>query len=386
MHIVLVTDFVKTPDNIDGGVAGVSKYLADELVKKDNIKITVIAPEYSRKESFCQDWDKIRIYRVGKTGILNFLPGRLYDLISGKRKIQSLLKKINPDIVHFHGGAFLAANCKFPYVLTIHGIMERDALWTDRKGFLRWFKWIILKVTEEYARCRVKNVILISNYTKQFLPIKNKLEKLWSIENPIADSFFNTEWNSEPGRIFCCGRVTKLKNILGMVKSFVTIAQKYHQAELRIAGSLSSQPEYVSKCQSLVKKEGLENRVSFLGNISVGEVISELSKANCLVIPSFQEVAPLAIEEAMAVGVPIVGSKVGGIEYMIKEGETGFLTDPYDEENIAEAVGQIISDNKLAASMSENAKKIARERFMASAVSDQTLEVYQEILSEQKTE
>jgi len=228
---------------------------------------------------------------------------------------------------------------------------------------------------------RLTNVILISNYTKEFLPEKNKLEKVWYIENPIADSFFNIDWKPQPCRIFFCGRVSKLKNTLGLIKAFVLIAKRFPKAQLRVAGLTSLRPEYVSKCRALVKQSGLEDKVNFLGNISVNDVQKELSKANCLVIPSFQENAPLAIEEAMAAGVPVVGSKVGGVVYMIEEGKTGFFIDPYNEESIAESVGKILGDDKLASFMSENAKRIAKSRFMASVVCEKTVDVYKNILS-----
>lgn len=382
MHVAMVTVFPAGADRVDGGVAGVAKYLVDEIVKQPNIKLSIIVPKAATKKIACEQWEGFNIYRVGKKRLLSFIPGTVYDIFTGKRQIKSLLRQINPDIVHFQNDTFLAANCRHPHVLTIHGIVERDAMWDIRWGPLRWAKWLLLKLTEEYGRRRMPNVILISEYVRKFLPKKNIVRKTWLINNPIADSYFNINWQCEPGRIFCCSRVRPLKNILGMIKAFAIVAKKFPNAQLRIAGT--AEPVYLKVCELEIKVNNLHRsprRVHFLGNLSVDEVQSELSKANCLTVPSFQENAPLSIAEAMAVGVPVVGARVGGIPEMVEDGKTGFLVNPYDINDIAEAVLKVLSDQNLARSMSQRAKEIAIRRFMASAVCEKTLQVYNEILS-----
>ncbi len=252
-------------------------------------------------------------------------------------------------------------------------------MWDNRWGLLRWAKRLLLKITEEYGRRRVPHVILISEYVKNFLPNKNNINKIWHIDNPIAASYFDVDWQFEPGRIFCCGRVRPLKNIVGMIKAFAVVTKQLAGAQLRIAGA--AEPAYLRECQQEAKANGLSDKVCFLGNLSIDDVQLELSKANCLAIPSFQENAPLTIAEAMAAGVPVVGARVGGIPEMVEHGKTGLLVDTFDTEGIAAAVLRILSDHSLARSMSQRAKEIAKRRFLASAVCEQTLQVYDEILS-----
>jgi glycosyltransferase involved in cell wall biosynthesis len=289
------------------------------------------------------------------------------------------LRQIEPDLVHFQGVTFLAAKCEQPNVLTIHGIVERDALWAGRR-ILRPFKWLLLKLTEEYGRRRVPYVILISEYVRSFLPKRNVIKKTWLVENPIADSYFCTKWQFEQARVFCCSKIVLRKNIAGMIKAFSLISTQFPHAQLRVAGTAA--PDYLEKCNQIVRENRLQDNVHFLGNLSIEQVQYELSRANCLVLPSFQETAPLAIEEAMAVGVPVVGSRLCGIPDMIEEGKTGYLIDPYNVNDLAEAVKKILSDSSLAHSMSERAKTVARNRFKASCICEKTLQVYNEILRE----
>jgi len=379
MHIAMVTAFPESPHSIDGGVAGVSRYLVEELQKQPDVKLTVVVPKGNIGETVCEKWENFNVHKVGKRGFWSFLPGTVYDIFAGRRQIRSILEQLNPDIVHFQGVTFFAANCKQPNILTIHGIAEQDAIWDSRWGILRWLKWLLLKLTEEHGRHRVPNIILISEYTKKFLPEKNRNQRTWFIDNPVADSYFDVRRQMEPGRIFCCSRLRPLKNILGMIKAFTLIAQDFPNASLRIAGAADS-AAYFQACKKEIKTDNLENNVHLLGNISIKDVQSELSKANCLAIPSFQENAPLTIAEAMAAGVPVVAAKVGGIPEMVKHEKTGLLIDPYDTKNICEAVSRILSDESLAQSMGCSARKVARKRFAASVVAYKTLQVYREVL------
>ena len=379
MHIAMVTDFPAASLSIDGGVAGVAKYLADELVKHPDVKLTVVVPKGASGHSVRTQKENFEVYRVAKEGIGRFLPGTFYDIFSGRRQIKSLLGQINPDIVHFQNTALLAANCQHPHILTIHGIVERDAMWDKRWGVFRWPKWLLFKLTEDYGRRRVPYIILISDYVRKFLPKKNIIHKTWLIDNPIEDSFFDVNWQFEAGRIFCCSRIRPLKNIVGMIKAFSIIVKKFDNAQLRIAGA--PEAKYLKACEKEIKANSLNGRVHILGNISIKDVQFELSRANCLAMPSFQENKPLSVAEAMAVGVPVIAAKVGGVPEMVEEGKTGFLVDPYNTGEIAEATCKILSDEELANSMGRRAKQTARKRFMASMVCKQTLQAYNEILN-----
>ncbi|MFI5360983.1 MAG: glycosyltransferase family 4 protein [Elusimicrobiota bacterium] len=382
MKVAMVTAFPSEPHQIVGGVAGVAKYLADEFHKRPDISLTVVVPQGTGgKDTVCEAWGGIRIFRLARKGFWKFLPGTVYDVVVGRGQVDRFLQQIAPDIVHYQGATFLAANSRRRSVLTIHGIAEKDALWDGRRGAGRWLKWLLLKLTEEYGRRRTPRVILISDYVGRVLP-EDKSRKTWSIENPIADSFLDVERDSEPGRIFCCSRIMERKNILGMIEAFARVVRRAPHCRLRIAGT--ADPRYYRDCRKLVERHGLQSRVHFLGNLSVKEVQGELSKANCFALPSFQETAPLCIAEAMAVGVPVVAAAVGGVPDMVDHGSTGFLVDPHDAADIGEAIGRIVSDDPLAHEMGRRAKSVVRRRFPASVVAQRTIDVYREILGERR--
>ena len=165
-----------------------------------------------------------------------------------------------------------------------------------------------------------------------------------------------------------------------MIEAFALIVRQFPNAALRIAGA--AEDAYLEACKRQVEAAGLQDKVHFLGNISIKDVQFELSRANCLVVPSFQENAPLTIAEAMAGGVPVVAAKVGGIPGMVKDGETGLLVDSHNVRSIAQAVQKILSDEPLARSMGHHGRQAAEKRFRASVVCEKTLRAYREVLEE----
>jgi len=377
MHIAIVASFPKDADHIDGGIEGATKYLADELVKIDGIRVTIVVPKGNPGTTTCEKWDNYEVYRVGTRPIWSILPGTIYDILIGRDELNKVIRQVRPDLVHYQGCTFLASNCKFSHILTVHGIAEHDALWKG-KGGTRWLRWLVLKITEDYGRRRVPHIIMLSKYAQELLKGKIRARKTWFIENPVAHSYFNVDWQFESGRIFCCSRISPLKNILGMIKAFAYIIQRFPHSRLRIAGT--PDPAYLKRCKQEIEAHNLQTSVCLLGNLSIKDVQFELSRANCLTMPSFQENAPLTIEEAMAVGVPVVGARVGGIPDMVEDEKTGFLVNPYDKESISEGICKILADDELAKAMSERAKKVARERYRATFIAQKTLQAYCEVV------
>ena len=117
----------------------------------------------------------------------------------------------------------------------------------------------------------------------------------------------------------------------------------------------------------------------FVGSLPVDRVREALASAACLVLPSFQETAPLVVEEAMAAGVPALASNACGVPYMIEDGRTGLLFDPQRTESIAEKLDAVLSNADLRERMSTRAREVAEDRFRASRVARRTLDMYRVI-------
>lgn len=97
--------------------------------------------------------------------------------------------------------------------------------------------------------------------------------------------------------------------------------------------------------------EGLPN-VRFAGLASRAEVGQHMASAKLLVQPSFQEGVPNTVMEAMANGIPVIATRVGGVPDLVRDGETGFLVDPGDADALAERILRIAGDRALWTKMS----------------------------------
>jgi glycosyltransferase involved in cell wall biosynthesis len=118
---------------------------------------------------------------------------------------------------------------------------------------------------------------------------------------------------------------------------------------------------------------GLDNHVHLVG--LQHDMAKTYSSLDLVVSTSFSEAMPLAILEAMASGLPVVATNVGGIPDMIAEGSTGLLSSVGDLNGLAWNISNLMSDESLRAAMGKAARKRAMEKFELNTCIDQTSEL-----------
>lgn len=148
--------------------------------------------------------------------------------------------------------------------------------------------------------------------------------------------------------------LTPVKGISYLIRAM----RRIHDAELVIIGN---GPER-KKLESLSLNLKLNDRVSFLGWVNHGSRFWNcLQKSTVFVLPSISEGLPRALIEAMACGLPVIATKVGGIPEVIKDGVNGFLVPPQNEEALAEAIEKVLNDVNFQKSASYKNKKVAKD-------------------------
>jgi len=376
IRVVMVTpNFSLVEGGVNGGTQGVSLYLCRALANIQDVDLHVICPLDSNHTQGFRNIHGLNVHVLGKCiGI----PG-LFDEFDRMKTI-SLVNKLSPHVVHFQTLPSWANKCPIPSVVTIHGIRELDVLYSNSFAISR-IKFLILSFQESRARKKVKNVIANSSYVHSFLSRKGT-QQVWNIPNPVAEDFFNIQRAPVSGRIFSASHMTHIKNVRSLIEAFAVVANTYPQAELRLAGS-HQESFYGHQCRLLVDNLGLSDRVKFLGLLPVVELKEELSRAACFALCSYQENAPLSISEAMAAGVPIVASRVGGIPWMLNEGQSGILINSKNVHDISHGLLVALS-NPRNESLGIQAKKRAEQLFKPDVVANQTLNVYLEIISNAK--
>ena len=102
--------------------------------------------------------------------------------------------------------------------------------------------------------------------------------------------------------------------------------------------------------------------MTFAGRLPEEDTLAEIARADLLVLPSFMEGLPIVLMEAMAVGVPVIASRVAGIPELVEDDETGLLFTPSNWDELASRIDLLLGDEALRRRLAESAKaKVASE-------------------------
>jgi glycosyltransferase involved in cell wall biosynthesis len=131
--------------------------------------------------------------------------------------------------------------------------------------------------------------------------------------------------------------------------------------------------------EALASSLGIGARVFFAGQVT--NVQRYYADSDVLVNSSHSEGSPYVLLEAMAAGLPIVATAVGGVPEMVENNETALLVPPSDPQAMADAIGRLLSDEKLAARVAKNASELVSSRFSPETYVQSLAEIYREVIS-----
>jgi glycosyltransferase involved in cell wall biosynthesis len=173
-------------------------------------------------------------------------------------------------------------------------------------------------------------------------------------------------------RILFVGRLHPQKGVDTAVRAMTRLPD----AELVLAGE---GPER-ARLAALAARLGVAERVRFLGFVAHSRIAGLLRDAHVLVMPSRYEELGTALVEAMHTGTPVVASRVGGIPDLVTHGVHGMLVTPGDADELAGALGRVLSSPALAGTLAANARQRAAD-YRWDALAGRVLEVYRQAVS-----
>jgi len=290
--------------------------------------------------------------------------------------IRSLCAEIKPDIVHGQGTerdcAMAAVLSGFPNIITLHGNMRIMARRLEhRKSIYHQLAAIL----ETFCLKRTNGVVAISSYTEQL--IKSLAFKTWLLPNAVDSSSFDITLNppSVP-RLLFVGSIIEGKNPLGLIDACLPFL-KANRCSLALAGQFNPSSEYGVAFQS--KVNAFPN-IEYLGFLGRGELAEEFAKSSALILPTFEDNCPMVVLEAMAAGLPVAASRVGGVPDLVDHDVTGLLFNPENMENMRECIEFLISNPDFRNTAGQIGKKKALEKFHPSRIAQRHIEIYQEVL------
>jgi glycosyltransferase involved in cell wall biosynthesis len=175
--------------------------------------------------------------------------------------------------------------------------------------------------------------------------------------------------------IMFAGTITPRKGVLQLIRAGEILKQK--DILFLIVGNLSLDKEYAQKVIKYSKDSGVN--VRFTGFVPYNDLKALYSACDIFVLPSFEEGQPIALLEAMASGKPLIGSNVGGISMMIRDGWNGFLIEPGNEKKLADKIRYLVENEDERKRMGKNSRKLAKEEFDWSKIAERYLRIYEEV-------
>ncbi len=193
--------------------------------------------------------------------------------------------------------------------------------------------------------------------------------------------------------ILFVGRIEPLKGIDKLIQA-ISIIQKNGELQccphnlVIIGGEPNAKPEEMNaemaRLQDMVEDLGIKNFVIFLGKQDQQMLPYYYSASEIVVMPSHYESFGMVALEAMACGTPVVASQVGGLAFLVRDGETGFVVPGNDIQMLAKRLVELIKDkelrNKLGNKSAEYAQLYAWEN-----ISEKIIEVYNQVLEKHKS-
>jgi N-acetyl-alpha-D-glucosaminyl L-malate synthase BshA len=288
------------------------------------------------------------------------------------------LKRVKPDIIHSQSitmGAvgFLAKKCLGkPHV--VYG-----------RGTEVYLPWLFKK---PISRLVLRNADAAIALTQD---MKREMQKIWNrdifvIPNGIDLERFDNlprdemraklQATADDRLILFVGRFRPEKGVKYLIKAMAILRQSDQSARLLLVGE---GPEEES-LKRLVRKLNLESYLEFVGQIQNEEVPRYMAAADILVLPSLSESFGIVVLEAMASGLPVVATRVGGLPEIIEDGRNGFLVKPKNSEQIAERLLLLLGNDELRARISGNNRDKAKG-YSWEMVTARLEQVYQKCLA-----
>ncbi len=300
-----------------------------------------------------------------------------YDLALAS-KMAEVAKREKLDLLHVHYAvphavcAVLAKqmlNDEMKIVTTLHGtditVLGYDPSLSEMIKFGIEKSDVVTSVSHQLKA----DTLELLNINKDIIPVHNFVdERVYYRRSNNAElrQTYGIEENEKV--IVHISNFRKVKRLEDVIKSFALIRKELSSKLLLIGNG----PELTTACE-LVRELDIEEDVLFLGKQeNVGELFSI---CDLKLLLSEKESFGLVLLEAMACGVPVIGTNIGGIPEVIVDGETGYMVELGDPESVAQKALALLQDEEKLMTFRENSVRHVKENFL----SDKIVSIYEDI-------
>ena len=384
---------------LSGGTGAYVYYLSNELIK-NGYKIQIVTGSNQTQDIKVNQQLDVSFLKIPKIPIVK----SFMLAAASSRKLQSIRNSTSVDITHPQ--LPLTPNFAVPpsfgkaLVCTVHSTWKGEAeairgepysRLNANEKFLVSFNWF-LRFFEEGMLKRARKIIAVSHFTKWELTNYYKIpeNKIRVIHNgvdvnkfkPVADkrkAKMELGFNPDDLAIVSVGRLYARKGLFTLIESMPVVVKRFPTAKFIISGK--GQSDEMHKLTAYAEKLGVKENIVFTGYYPDKKLPKLYQAADVFAFSTFYEHHPFAVLEALATGLPVVTTTVGGIPETITNGRNGFLVEPFHPRQFSEKILHLLEHPSFAAEMGAKARKTIVQQYDWRIVVKDAMKVYDEALS-----
>ncbi|QGQ95562.1 glycosyltransferase family 1 protein [Paenibacillus psychroresistens] len=361
MHILMIAP-EQVPIPGSGSVEICMLAIAKELVKQH--KVTIISRQYKGCKNIVS-LDNLTIIRVPAissnkyiTAVLHYIKGKHYDFIQVDNRpiYMAKVKKAKPKTPV---ALFLHSMTFVPRTLEIASCLHKADLIIANSSSLK------NNLARIFPNQNHKiHIVHLGVDVSRFKPLTNTQKNAYRSKQQLGSSFL----------LLFSGRVVPRKGVAELIEATRLVRTQIPDTKLIIVGAGNT--TYIRKLNSIAKKRNIP--VYFTGLVSHKSIHNIYRLVDCFICPSQKhEAFGLVNIEAMASGIPVVASDIGGIKEIIKHGQNGYLVKDYkNPQSFAHYIIKIGQNKLLADNMAQQGRLMAVNQFSWSHTAARLMAIY----------
>ncbi len=280
-------------------------------------------------------------------------------------------------LVHVHSSTYgsfwrksvlcaLAFAFRVPYVIHLHGGSLAEFYQSGCNGVAKsWVRAVLRKAAR---------VVVLSQHWRDEVHKIEPEARTAIIGNPVSVPISVAPLRRPARTVLFLAWLKRAKGVLDLVRAIPIVLRTVPEASFVLAGSGDA-----ASIAELARSLGVEHALRLPGWVNGKNKDNLLRQSDVFVLPSYFEALPVALLEAMARGVPVIATRVGGIPDVIEDGVNGLLVDPGQPEPLARAIVTMLTDDALRTRLREAAHSDVRKRYSTEAIIEDLGVLYREL-------
>jgi glycosyltransferase involved in cell wall biosynthesis len=329
---------------------------------------------------------EVQYFPVGSLADGEPIGSAVWRTLSDARQFARVLRQGKFELVHLNAPITPKALLREGLLLVIAKSLHKTVLvfthgWDDafERRLLKYWSWAFRLIFGRADAC-----VVLGEEFKRRLRRLGYLKTVFMGDAPVEDGLLALQprlseragWDRKGFNILFLARVEKEKGIYETIETYRIVKGAYPFVSLTVAGDGS----HLKQAVEYARMRNLDG-VSFIGHVDGARKYQIFQEADVFLFPSYGEGLPLSVLEAMASGLPVVTSAVGGLCDFFEDGRMGFMTKNRDPHVLAELVTRLLDNVDLRNRIITFNQNFARTRFTSAQVAAQMEWMYRSLLS-----